>query len=398
MTKSASKSKSPWAQNHDIATDKPLSEQQIEGLKDQWIREETMKFLEFNDHARHHALQDAVKLGKEFPNKMAHISYMIAVASHYDMIEGYIVALASGGISPEEFVVQQTGEDADFIFKVNEQINELTEIELAAASTRDEQEFKPLFNDQMMTAIDIYQSHLEHVEVNDPIGLEISTTAIETLGQRASNIAAHRYNNTKKQSLAHWPMAGKIAEALTQLQSLHMQAAATLHSMDNSGEVTADSAQAYQFTEGVYDFTILLRDNLAHGLGAEIYFYDFRDVQEHFSNIYGDMADEPDTVWELDENLLIQTKITILSDHIIQQLIADNPYDDNPQFALVVAQVAQHVKDMFAQQFPVNDELKPEFVKEHEQIAEEELLQKAGEDDIIASAISSTRKTGRPTP
>lgn len=384
--------KSPWAREYDEAP-APLTAEQIEILKGQWIREETAKFLEYNDHARHHALQDCVSKSDQFPNKMSHIAFMIATASHFDMMEHYIIELASGGRTPESYVLEMTGEDEDVLSFMSEQMDDMTTFEGHKAEAQDETEFKLAFIAQMVVAIDIYQSHLEYAEVNDEIGLMINDAAMTALEKRSSSKLKDGYEVKEKGSIAHWPMAGKIAEALTHLQSLHMQAAATLFAMENSGQSDQYQNQAaYKFTQAVHDFTVLLRDNLQAGLGAEIYFQDFMQVQEQISELYGEEAYDPDTEWDLDENLLLQAKINILSHHIIANLLADNPYDDEPEFANLMAQVSAYFKEVIADKYKAEDASKPAFIAAHEKAVLDRIYQDTNDDDTLTEVQAAAQR------
>lgn len=392
-------SQSPWARPADDTERRlvPLSKTELNEQKALWIREETAKLVEFVDNARHHALQNAVAIENQFPNKMAHISYMHAVAMHYDFIEHGIMVLAAGGKTPEALLsefIDTTEIDDDLRDFFAEDLAELSELERAKNDARGHDSFKIAFIDQIMHFIDMGQSFLEYTETNDAGSLEANEQIITALALRGQSGLDTSYPFKERLSVAHWPMASRLQDAITVLHRLYLQADAALtamnttyaHDIDNNAQLYA----TYMFTEAVSEMTFMLVNNLTQGIQGDIYFYDFYDLQEFYGLNYGDAAHDPDTPWTPDENQLLQLKINKLADLLIMDLKSDNPYTDTPLFLNVVAQVAEHIKSVFEEKFPVAEDKKPDFVKDHEAYVMDNFLQEGDELDTMKFSDSKT--------
>ncbi|PJF38705.1 MAG: hypothetical protein CUN55_16510, partial [Phototrophicales bacterium] len=230
-------SKSPWARAVDTPEHPsvPLSESELNTQKALWIREETAKLIEFVDSARHHALQDAVATESQFPNKMAHISYMHAIAMHYDFIEHGIITLATGGKTPEALLSEFIGAaeiDNDLRDVFAEDFAALAKLEDEKDNARDHDGYKIAFINQMMHFIDMGQSFLDYTQTNDASSLEAHERIITALAQRAQSKLNKPYPYKVLQSVAHWPMAARLQDAITHLQNLYLQADAALTVMN----------------------------------------------------------------------------------------------------------------------------------------------------------------------
>jgi len=155
---------------------------------------------------------------------------------------------------------------------------------------------------------------------------------------------------------------------------------------------------AYLYSDALEAITSMLSRNLALGLQHDLYFLELAAPIAAFTTQYGDEANDPETEWQLDDNLFLQIKVTKMSENILNRIIADGIYDDDSASLAILNKVTQDLNDLIAQAFPIQEDKKPAFISAYENGSEKAILQDGATDDKLGYMLKSTGRTPRDVP
>jgi hypothetical protein len=391
IKKGGKMNKSPWSQKFtDQADAITLS---LEDQQSEWIRQETAGLLSFVQSERHATLQHAVNsILPRYPNQVYALQLLPVYAVHFDELTHGIMMLAEGDLSAEDLVSEFLDfdlDDQDQMTFFIDQIDLLVELEVAKQAATDETAFKTCFLKQVIVLADIYSDKLAMEDRNGEMSDDAISAVTASINKRIDEALDYKLVVQASSSINHWPMVAALSKFSKNLQILSAQSTAAFAQMDMQASLNGYNdpklEMAIQYTEAIDAITSYLSNNILTFIEEEIYFLDLGYAMGELTALYGDKGSDPETEWELDENIATQTMYSILSGRYLRVLAEDGIAEQDPVYFQVLQQAIDHLEEVIEEKYPVQQDKKPEFIKEKEARVMETLEQEAQEGDTIST-------------
>lgn len=390
MTQNPPSARSPWATAQNEATGTGNGRGEGSGAdggahaetdthigpdKAYWQARAGERLIAFLEAERHYALNLFFQAQyPAYPNKI----YALAVLDErLELLEALITGAAElqeGGMTPEDLIAAATGArlSKTGMKPYKKQVSEIIQLEQVKVATDDRQHFDHAFALQFDTLVDAIEKMLGRKNAID--------TDMEYIFERVHQGIEHMLENDTypeagpRGDIAKWPMAEALFKLAQNMQSLAQQAQACGLMIDYNAMASGDpmNPQSYvmsEFCDAVHVLASDLCTNLVAGLKDEIYMFDLTDTVEGFHALYGDEAIDPETEWQLDDNMMTQIKLQALLGRLMEEYAGDEELDAFPVLKVMLPHAAQIMMQCAENAFPVQDALKPPFIQAREEKA-----------------------------
>lgn len=370
MTETAPSATSPWARAQDDAAPADTAPD-----KAYWQEKAGERLIAFLEAERHYALNLFFQAQyPAYPNKI----YALAVLDErLELLEALITGAAEiqeGGMSPEDLVAAATGAriSKTGMKPYKKQVEEITQLERVKVATDEREHFEHAFALQFDTLVEAIEKMMGRKDLIDEDTAYIFERVHQGIEHMLENGAYPEAG--PRGDIAKWPMAEPLFKLAQNMQALAQQAQAYGLLIDYNAMAAGEpmNAQAYvmsEFCDAVHILAADLCTNLVMGLKDEIYMFDLTDAVEGFHALYGDEALDPETEWQLDDNMMTQVKLQALLTRLMEEYAGDEEMDAFPVLKVMLPHAAQIMFQCAEAAFPVQEELKPPFIRAREEKA-----------------------------